>query len=842
MRRPMVGVAVHYLIGMASASWSGKAFALLAAFAAVCIWSCAGLTTAQVETAPKRRVQRLILYTLALVVGAAWYLWTDARNITQLSLTEGNHAEVDAHTQIAGMRIEGVIASLPELDGDRVAIVIAADAAGLDGGSLEPLQGERVQVNVRLETQQERRQAEAWRRGQRFEAAGTLARPLPATNFDAFDYREYLHRQRIHWVFTVKGASNIAIRTAERRTRYSAGAALDDLRSNLTQRMASAYPLHYSGFMQGLVLGVKDQLDPERYRQFSQLGLTHILAISGLHVAIYVGAILWLLRRLPLTREAQLAITMAAVPLYVVVTGASPSVVRSGIMAVVSLYLARRRALKDGLHVLSFAAILMLTWNPYYLHDVGFQLSFAVTAGLILGVPRLNAVLPIKRQALRTSVSVTVVAQAVSFPLTLYYFNGFSLLSFLANFILVPLFSFVVLPLGTLTLLASFLSPMLAKAAAWTGEQALFACFWIVERLGEGTFFYTIWKTPPLWWIGLYYALLFQLLHLLGGGPNVFERVRIPQTIVRTTAFALLAATLLYAYMPDALETDGRVEFLDVGQGDAILIRSPSGRNVLIDGGGTLKFAKEGEQWRERQKPYEVGRDLLVPLLKKRGIRRLDAVIISHQDTDHIGGLLAVLQDIPVKRIYFNGTLKLSGTAKKLFVTALAKRIPLIPAHAGQTIPFGDGTLIRMLYPFPPDTQQEIEIRQEQNETSLVFLLELCGKRFLFAGDIDSVTEHQILTSMRHQQQYEQADVIKISHHGSKSSSSHEWLDAWQAAAAVISVGRNNVYGHPHPSVTAKLAEEGLAVFRTDLSGEVQFRVTPRSIRVRTKIGAALHP
>ncbi|WP_199617455.1 DNA internalization-related competence protein ComEC/Rec2 [Paenibacillus alkalitolerans] len=829
MRRPIVGVAVHWVIGMAAAAGGQIANVLIAIAMTAVFWL--GACLLQEDAGNRTGLQRLWLYTLALTIGASWYMWNEKHNVSRLA------EAFDIHDG-TGITARGTIASKPEIDGDRAEFVLETEEAAVEGSKRPVKIKERLKVYLRFASPEEKEKGLTWKRGDVLTASGSLRPPLPATNFGAFDYREYLRRQHIHWMLNVKGLDNVdaGSGSGSRLSMDRAQSYVDEFRRTLAQRLAAVYSEPYAGFMQGLVIGARDGLDPEQFRQFSQIGLTHILAISGLHVAIYVGAVLWLLRRSPLTRETQLACAIAAVPFYIAVTGASPSVVRAGMMAILSLYAARRRLLKDGLHVLSFAAVAMLAWNPYYMHDVSFQLSFAVTAGLIIGVPLMNAAIPIAHRGIRSAVAVTLVAQAVSFPLTLFYFNGFSLLSFPANLAMVPIFSFVVLPLGTLSLLFSFLTPTIASAAAWCGERVAAACFWAVERMNALEGAYTIWASPPVWWIAVYYAALFWLLNALSGAAWGHRFGFTPKSSCAAAAL-LLSGLLAFAYTPDAFDRSGTVSFLDVGQGDAILIRTPSGKSVLIDGGGTLRFTKPGQQWRERKDPYEVGEDLLVPLLKRRGVQRIDALFISHQDTDHIGGLQAVIEQIPVRRIWFNGTLRQTDTAETLFRTALRKATPLSPASAGDSIRIDDATQVRMLHPIPPSTNDEVSVLEEQNESSIVFVLEMYGMTFLFTGDIGEETERFVLNRLHSEGGGAPSiDVLKIAHHGSKSSTSDEWLQAWRAKSAVISAGRGNVYGHPHPTVIDKLQRRGIAVFRTDSHGEVQFTVTPGHLRVRTKM------
>lgn len=353
---------------------------------------------------------------------------------------------------------------------------------------------------------------------------------------------------------------------------------------------------------------------------------------------------------------------------------------------------------------------------------------------------------------------------------------------------------------------------------------------------------YSIWASPPLWWIAVYYAVGFWILAFLSG-HSFGIRLRIPPGIAASAALTLFAVSLVYAYWPDMFDRRGTVSFIDVGQGDSILIRTPHGKTVLIDGGGTLSFGKPGDEWRKRKEPYEVGRKLLVPLLKKRGVHRIDALFMSHGDTDHIGGLQAVLEEIPVKRIWFNGTLPNSEVSETLFQTALTKSIPLSPAYAGDTIPIDGVTQIRMLHPQAPVNKEAVRFLEDQNESSLVFELSMYGSTFLFTGDIEDDAERSIVTQLTesgadNNNSAVDRSVLKIAHHGSKTSSTEEWLRLWKPKVAVISVGRNNIYGHPHPSVTQRLQELSIPYLRTDRHGEVQFLVTKRNLKARTKLSA----
>ena len=841
-RRPLVWIAAGWVCGMAAAA------------ARPAMWVAGGAAAAAAGMLAAHGVRRkgalaALLVAAAFAAGGARFELAESRNVSALPLGD---------EQAARAAVTGVVASAPAIDGDFVAFdlearVVMLEAASADGASDEttfvesgskggtgesiPLEGERMKTYVKLEAEAELAQASRWKRGDVVTVTGELRRPAVATNFGGFDYRRYLERRGMFWTVRGEGAGSVGVASGAEQRRWTLHRALryvDEGRAAMGGRIDRLFDPPVSGFMKGLLLGAKDDLDPERYRTFSQIGLTHILAISGLHVGLFVGASLWALGRLPIARETRLLLAMAAVPAYVVFTGAAPSAVRAGLMAMIALYAARRHLLKDGLHLLAASAMLMLAWDPYYLFDVGFQLSFAVTAGLILLVPPCDERLGrfVRWRPLRSALSVTLVAQLVSFPLTIRYFNGFSLLSFPANFALVPIFSLAVLPLGSIALLASFASEAAAKAAAFPAERLTALCFEAVDRLASVQAASTIWASPPGWWIAAYFALLWTGARAASGRMPLEARAR---RAVAASCGALLVVLCVYAYAPNVADRAALVSVIDVGQGDAILVRTPSGKHLLIDGGGTVRFGKPEDAWRARRDPFEVGDDVVVPLLQRRGVQALDAVFVTHADSDHIGGLQAVLERIPVRALVFNGTVKEGATSEKLYRTAIRKGIPLVPASRGWRWDVDGATRIDVLYPEPAGGGLRVE--PEQNEQSLAFLLTVYGRKLLFTGDIGAAEELRIVSAGGLSGGgFPTVDVLKIAHHGSKTSTTEAWIQAWRPKAAVVSVGRTNVYGHPHPTVVERLDRYGVRTFRTDAHGEVQFRIESGAISVRTML------
>ncbi|RCX22720.1 competence protein ComEC [Fontibacillus phaseoli] len=876
-RRPLAAIACCWILGNGlSCLYDGITFWLL--------WGGISLMAPLLSTVGRFPWRRLLVLWILFSLGAAYWANNDGSNVSAIEArSKYISPENSGMMELEGIpvQVEGRIVSTVDIDGDRAAFTLRLSGYSFTGESngerasrerKEPWHEskEKVAVQLRLSSQSELATAASWKRGQIFVIGGTLERPGDARNFGGFDYRNYLRNQRIHWLLKTKGASGVISESPNHFSFTAVLGKVDSLRDRLGVTVGKLFPGWQAGYMKGLIIGLADDLEPEKYAQFTNLGLTHILAISGSHVAINVGLLFGLLRLCRITRETAIWIVLGFVPVYVLLTGFSPSVIRSGIMTMLGLYLLRRGLLKDGLNVLSAAALLMLLWDPYYLLNVSFQLSFVVTAGLIVFVPLLSPYFRWLPERLRGAAAITVAAQLVSFPVTIYYFNQFSLLSLVANMVIVPLVSLIALPVGTAALLASGvwlpLGQWIAYPVRLLNSLTFTATAWLTDRSG----FMTYWKSPSLLWITIFYGLAYWLLrrgaHKTAAQPysafsaaSVDDTVPLPpypgaklphvatltrlksswkQLCLSCILIAGFAGLLVTGYQPANAKGVGHVQFIDVGQGDCALITTPTGINILVDGGGTVSFRKPGDAWRNRKEPFEVGAKTVVPLLKKRGIHRLDAVILTHGDQDHIGGLQAVVEQFPVEALLFNGSLAASATMNKLMATANAGNIPVYAAHQGMKLTPDEATTIEFLAPPDEPVFSGVPYVEEQNHRSLVFRLEMEGASFLFTGDMDVSAERKVLAleSGKRLLLPSPVDVLKVAHHGSKTSTSAEWLARLQPKLSIISVGASNSYGHPNAGVMERLERAESFIYRTDLQGEIQVKVKSGTLWIRRKL------
>lgn len=844
-KRALLFVVISFLLGHASVIPQDIAIWLLA---------LAGLVAAALAAVLRQLSSpRLAILLLSLfLIGSLERYAVDYYNTTAVPL------ELVAVTEEVEVQAAGVITSAVELDGDAVSFTFSSKQLVADGELIQLAKKETFMVRLVLTQEDELEQARSWRRGLSIDLQGIILLPPEANNEGMFNYRKYLERKGIHWLWRSKGSSSLQVIEAD--WHYSSFFHyIDAFRASLSAPLDSLYNEVESGYLKGLILGIQDELDPQQFRTFSTLGLTHILAISGLHVAVFMYSMTLILKWLRCSKELIIALLLGAIPCYVALTGASPSVLRAGMMAMLGLLAARAGILKDGLHIIAAVAALLVLWKPYLLHDVSFQLSFVVTLGLIVGVPAMQRLLPrtARWKWLFNLLNVSIVAQLASFPLSIYYFNQFHLLSLPANIFLVPFISMIVMPLAAFSLLLGYASLAVAKPVSsivhWCNELS----FAIVNMLSKVNGLYTIWASPSLLWILLWYGILFYLFYRWRRAEHGEHETASTQAEGSTeplvafdelaviyppkhqswwaahgkTAICLLLMSLLlvYGYAPRLFDRTATISFLDIGQGDASLIRTPTGKMLLVDGGGTVKFGTQ-EQWKQRRDPFEVGKNVLLPILMSRGVHQLDVLIISHLDSDHIGGLIEVIKSIPVKEVWWNGTYKKAGDAEQLFQLIMEKEIALRTPLIGEQFSIDRYTTIDMLWPLLEQPAAIIEV-EEQNESSLVFILTVYATTFLYTGDINHHTEEMLVA--RHNMNVEAArsrplpeiDVMKAAHHGSRYSTEYNWLSYVQPRATVISAGRNNVYGHPHRDVLGRLSQYNSLVWRTDLQGEVQIVV-----------------
>jgi len=558
------------------------------------------------------------------------------------------------------------------------------------------------------------------------------------------------------------------------------------LRSNL----AGAKPATRGALalLLALVMGETQDLPGSTVSAFRDGGVAHIVAISGLQVALVAALLGWLARRLGASLAARDGFVLIATALFAVFAGGRPPVVRAALM--IGLYLLARLLGRptSANHVLGFAAAVLLAADPSNLFDVGFLLTFAAVFGLAaFGVPAAKA---LRRAGIpglvADALGATAGAELAVLPIQLFVFNVVPVVAFLSNPFVVPLSS-VFLFAGLLLLPLLLFSPAAASLAILPLRflsDVLLALLLALDRLHA----VRVVPTPAFALVAATAALLVV--------AGFTRRPALRRAALAGVAMVMLAIVLAPPVV-SARDTI-RLQALDVGQGDAWLLISPQGR-VLVDGGGSP------------DREYDFGRLRLLPRLADLGAVAFDAVVLTHPHPDHARGLLAVLTSLPVARVVLPRAVPRNLFLDEFEDAAARRGLTLERLGAGQRFTAA-GLSFDVLHPgdgpYP---------RAQENNGSLVLRVALAGRMAILAGDIEALAESDLVASGRDLA----ADVLKVPHHGSRTSTSAAFLARVSPRLGLIGVGRRNRFGHPAPEVMERLLAAGVRTFRTDRDGEV---------------------
>lgn len=554
--------------------------------------------------------------------------------------------------------------------------------------------------------------------------------------------------------------------------------------------------------LEALLLGERGRLADVTARDFQASGLFHLLAISGAHIAILTFFLYSLLRRLALPEALRCLLMLFALFFFTLLVEGRPSVMRAGLMA--SLYLLGKTLWRDVnlYNTLSISALILLWVRPVSLFDLGFQLTYAATLSILLFHSRLKRFFPRFPLRLNDILAVTVAAQMGVLPFSVRAFNRVTLVPVFLNAAAFPLVAAIMIG-GYAYLPVAGLLPSLAGPAAFPLRfllQGLLALAHIGSRVPLLT--YRI-PTPSLTVCAAYVlALLAWRL------PKFFKG----QAMVTAWATALTLAILVLHPLSPA-RTGLSVSFMDVGHGDAILVELPGRKTMLVDGGG------------QREGTYDIGERVVSPFLWDRGIKHVDAVVLTHPHPDHGRGLQAVARNFSVGEFWEGGAYPKAPSTLGLHAE-LPEELPRRSLSRGDRI-HKEGVRIEVLHPGAGDTDSS----SEANRDSLVLRLVYGRTALLLTGDILAGSEREILEMCGEIG----AAVLKSPHHGSRSSSSRAFLDAVSPRIVVISCGRQR-QGLPAHEVLRRYVRMGALVYRTDIHGAITITSDGMTVSVRTAV------
>ncbi|MFA5309175.1 MAG: DNA internalization-related competence protein ComEC/Rec2 [Dehalococcoidales bacterium] len=752
---------------------------------------------------PYRKQLILVSLGIFLFVMAAVYAYG--------SLYSVDESKLRFYNDLGPAEIKGTVAADPDVRDRSTRLTLSVDAIFVDGAWRE-VDGKALVVVPRYPE---------YAYGDVLHLAGELETPSPIGDFD---YRGYLAHQGI---YTTLYYPHVDVLGEDQG--FTPLAWIYALRGRLADTLAEVLPEPQAALAQGILLGLRGNIPADLNQDFVRSGMSHLLAISGFNVSIMAGIMLgvglWLFGR---KRYLYIWLALVAVWFYTVITGFNPPVVRAAVMASLFLIAEALGRQRSAAAALTLAAAVMVGINPYILGDASFQLSFMAMAGLIFIYPVLrdfgrgivtsrlgdDGFFVSLADMMVDTMSAALAAIIAVWPLIAYYFGLFSLTGPLATFLATPLLT-VIIAIGSLAALSGLVSLPVAQIIGWLAWPFLSLMILVAGGLGSPSLasVQVDWINPAFitgYYLALAAAVLLhakrkRLRSLVAGTAGFMQgSVGLSPGLSRGIRWLMVALLLLAALVSYTAATlpgkDLRVSFLDVGQGDAILIRQGN-RQILIDGGPSPQAIT-----------LELSRCL--PFWD----RTIDVVVLTHAHQDHLAGLVEVMRRYGVRQLIYPDFDYPSPQLDAMLALAGEKEVACTVARAGLQIELGDGVVIEVLSPggeFITGTASDVD------NNAAVLLLRDGDITFLFTADILSDTELELI--------YERAGlsgtVLKVAHHGSDSSTTPQFLAVVDPRAAVISVGADNTYGLPDDSVIALLGEKVGAdnVYRTDEDGTITF-------------------
>ena len=593
--------------------------------------------------------------------------------------------------------------------------------------------------------------------GDKVKIKGTLKLPSKNTVPNLFNYRTYLNNNNIYYILTASEIIKIKNNT-KILTHYK-----NKLQKYINRKKAHTY-------LNIFILSNKKDLDKEVLNSYQVNGLSHLFSISGMHITLLLGTILKLLDKVSYNRYYKYILLIIILIIYMYLTDFTPSILRSGIMFILLTLnkLFNFKIKTKNIIMLTFIIIVLI--NPYYIYNLGFQLSYLISFYLIIFAHIIN-----KHKNYFKKIFITsLISFLVSFPIIISNYYQVNLLSILINLLFVPIISYIVLPLAFITLILPTDSLLILTMDILEGiSLSLTNINYLLLELPK----------PSIYLIIIYYAIITLLL-------------------INKKCFISLLTTIFIHKISINFNPNMEILFLDVSQGDSILLHYPHDKyNILIDTGGNYN--------------YEISKNIIIPYLKSKGINKIDYLILTHGDYDHMGESINLIENFKVEKVIFNCG-EFNDLEKELIKVLEKKKIKYYSCIKDLNI---DNSKLYFL---------QTKEYDNENDNSSVIYFNYYNYKFLFMGDASTEREKDILEKYN----LKDVDFLKVGHHGSNTSSSEEFINSINPKYSLISVGKNNRYGHPNKEVLDTLNDS--KIYRTDQDGSIMFKIKKDKLQIET--------
>jgi len=542
------------------------------------------------------------------------------------------------------------------------------------------------------------------------------------------------------------------------------------LRELISQRIDKIYKSNE--YIKIFILGDISMIDDNIIESYRQNGISHLFSISGMHISLFASIILYVLKRISYNNFYNYTIVIVFLTIYTLLVGSSPSVIRSLIMYILfSINKIFNLKIKN-IDIMCLVLIIMLLINPYYLYNISFQYSYIISFTLVLFSYKFKKT----KNSFKKSIYISFMSFLVSFPICIYNFYQVNILSIFLNLLVIPLVNIIIFPLSLISFIIPYISYILSIFINILQNISLF-----IYKYNLGVIAFS---KPSVSIIIIYYIFIY--LYLYNSKIIVI--------------FVIIFIHKFYNYLDNKIE----ITTLDVGQGDSLLIRySYNNGNILIDTGGQINS------------DYSIIGNKTIPYLKNIGINHLDYLILTHGDYDHMGEAINLVNNFKVEKVIFNCG-EFNELEQELIKVLDKKKIPYYSCIKELNI---DDNKLYFL------NNKEYS---NENDNSSVIYTELNNHKFLFMGDAGVEVEEDLIEKYN----LDDIDVLKVGHHGSKTSSSEEFINEINPKYSIISVGKNNRYGHPNSNVLDNL--EDSKIYRTDQDGSIMFKIKNNKLEIET--------
>lgn len=622
---------------------------------------------------------------------------------------------------------------------------------------------------------------ELFKYGDLISIKGEYSAPEISRNYKGFDYSKYLKTLKIYGTIKVEEANLIKEKQLNPiliNVNNVKEKMIDNINKNMPQRTRN--------LLLGILIGERDNIQEDIIESFKTSNLSHILAVSGAHTSYIILGITYMISKSKTPKKIGYIITIIALLLFIIITGATYSVIRACIMAIIVIGAKLCYRKENFVTSICTSLLIILIQNPFAINDIGLKLSFMGTIGIIIfnkNITNLFIKLKIKEKIARI-LSITFSAQLMIIPITILNFNTISLTFFISNLLASPLLGIIII-LGFISIFISFILEPISKILFLVLNIFLELLILISRLTGKIPGSSILVKTPNIIFAIIYYILILfsNYFFLIKKNPTrrfhkkLIKIITIKniEKVVKTIVMVLLII-LLFTSLIRIINPKLKIYFMDVGQGDSTLIVTPKNKKILIDGG-------EGKN------------NILLPYLLDRRINKIDYVMISHFDSDHCNGLIEVIEKINVKNIIISRQSEESEEYKNILNIIKQKNIKVRIVKEKDKIFIEKDLYMEILNP-----AEKLEF-QDLNNNSIVAKLIYINFSMLFTGDIEKVEEN---LADKYKNNLK-STVLKVSHHGSKTSSSEEFLKYVKPRIALIGVGKDNKFGHPNQTTIEKL-------------------------------------